>query len=78
MQIAAQARKKQKTMQAKKCLVTANNSDSSDSCILHLMSSGEEDILDATTSDDKVYQDVTPPDSINWGFCINLLLWTKT
>ena len=31
-------------MQAKKQLVTANDSDSSDSCSSHPMSSGEEDI----------------------------------
>ena len=51
----------------KKGLVTANDSDSSDSCSSHPMSSGEEDISDATTSDDKVYQDVIPPDSIKKG-----------
>ena len=54
-------------MQAKKRLVTASNSDSSDSCNLHPMSSGEKDISDATTSDDKVYQVVAPPDSIKEG-----------
>ena len=67
IQIAAQARKKRKTMQKKKRLVTANDSDSSDSCSSHPMSSGEEDISDATTSDDEVYQDVTSPDSIKKG-----------
>ena len=67
MQIAAQDRKKQKTMQAKKRLVTANDSDNSNSCSSHSMSSGEKDISDATTFDDKVHQDVTPPYSIKEG-----------
>ena len=52
-------------MQAKKRLVT--NRDSSDNCSSHPMSSGEEDISIATTSDDEVYQDVTPRDSIKEG-----------
>ena len=69
MLIAAQAKKKRKTMQAKKRLVTANDSDSN-SCSSHAMSSGEEDILDATTSDDEVYQDVTPPNSIKGDFAL--------
>ena len=64
-------------MQAKNRLVTANDSDSN-SCSSHAMSSGEEDISDATTSDDEVYQDVTPPNSIKRGFCITSLSWTKT
>ena len=70
MQIVAQTRKKRKTVQAKKRLVTANNSDSSDSCSSHPMSFGEEYITfgeeyisDAITSDE-VYQDVTPLDNI--------------
>ena len=54
-------------MQAKKRLMTVIDNDRSDSCSSHPMSSGEEDISDATTSDDEVYQDVTQPDSIKEG-----------
>ena len=48
----------------------AKQKDSSDSCSSHPMSSGEKDISDATTSDDEVYQDVTPPDSTKGDFAL--------